>query len=114
MPVTNLLKQQVDQPVYEWMRFAPFSNSTTTPAGILTAGENGIASRYIYYIYSSLSTSTFRVARYDTYSDSWSHGAELNFSASSGGAAQSAKFTNYNGFRGDVISASSNTLLISC
>ena len=30
MAVTNLLKQQVDQPVFEWMRFAPTATIATS------------------------------------------------------------------------------------
>ena len=41
MAVTNLLKTQVDQPVFEWMRFAPV---VTDAGSVLAAGDDATGS----------------------------------------------------------------------
>ena len=61
MAITNNLKQQVDLPVWEWLRFAPTS---TTAVSSLTTG-NSLGNRYLYY---QVSTNLYR---YDTVTDSW-------------------------------------------
>ena len=62
MPVTSNLKKQVDLPIYEWLRPVP----TATTAISAATSSNALASRYLYYVVSTL------FCRYDTYSDSWS------------------------------------------
>jgi hypothetical protein len=64
MAVTNLLKTQVDQPVFEWMRFAP---TATTATSCLISSD--IPLRYMYYIVGQA------MWRYDTHSDSWQEAA---------------------------------------
>lgn len=61
MALTNTLKVQVDQPVWEWCRFAP---TATSAVSSLTTG-NTLNNRYLYYQISSL------LYRYDTHTDSW-------------------------------------------
>jgi len=61
MSVTNLLKQQVDIPVWEWCNWSPLN---TTAISSLTTG-NSLGNRYLYYQVSS------DLYRYDTITDSW-------------------------------------------
>ena len=98
MPVTNLLKPQVDQPVFEWMRFAP----TTTSATSALASSDDKA-RYFYYVIAQA------MWRYDTYSDSWQEVAPPNIAPSTTAAL---KYSKYSGYRGHTIAATSNTITI--
>jgi hypothetical protein len=100
MAVTNLLKPQVDQPVFEWMRPAPTATSSTSV--LLSSDEKA---RYMYYIVGSSA-----VWRYDTYGDSWQEcSATL---AGLGTAALAGKYAAYSGNRGHTISATSTTITI--
>jgi len=96
MAVTNLLKQQVDQPVFEWMRFAP----TATIATSALAASDDLA-RYFYYVVGQA------LWRYDTYSDSWQECAPPNTAPVTFTAM---KYSKYSGYRGHVISATSTTI----
>jgi hypothetical protein len=98
MPVTNLLKKQVDQPVFEWMRFAPTATSST--ATLLSSDETA---RYMYYIVGQA------MWRYDTYSDSWQECAAPNIAPAT---AVAGKYAAYSGSRGHTISATSTTIKI--
>jgi hypothetical protein len=98
MPVTNLLKPQVDQPVFEWMRFAPTATSST--ATLLSSDADA---RYMYYIVGQA------MFRYDTYSDSWQECAAPNIAPAT---AVAGKYASYNGSRGHTISATSTTITI--
>jgi hypothetical protein len=98
MPVTNLLKKQVDQPVFEWMRFAPTATSST--ATLLSSDESA---RYMYYIVGQA------MWRYDTYSDSWQECAAPNIAPAT---AVAGKYAAYSGSRGHTISATSTTITI--
>jgi hypothetical protein len=98
MPVTNLLKPQVDQPVFEWMRFAPTATSST--AVLLASDEVG---RYMYYIVGQA------MWRYDTYSDSWQ---ECSAPITAPSSLIQAKYTSHLGSRGHTISATSTTITI--
>lgn len=98
MAVTNLLKTQVDQPVFEWMRFAPTATSATS---CLISSDT--SARYMYYIVGQA------MWRYDTHSDSWQEAAPPNIAPVT---AVAAKYAAYSGHRGHVISATSTTLTI--
>ena len=60
--LTSSLKNQVDLPVWEWVRFAP----VVTAAGTSTCSDESSGGRFSYY-FASL-TSFYR---YDTYTDAW-------------------------------------------
>ena len=98
MPVTNLLKPQVDQPVFEWMRFAPTTTSSTA-----TLLSSDASARYMYYIVGQA------MFRYDTYSDSWQECAAPNIAPAT---AVAGKYAAYSGSRGHTISATSTTITI--
>ena len=96
MALQNLLKPQVDQPVFEWMRFAPTATSST--AVLVSSDEKA---RYMYYLAGSQV-----MWRYDTYSDSWQECSAI-FSATT---TIAAKYAAYSGNRGHIISATSTTI----
>jgi hypothetical protein len=98
MPVTNLLKPQVDQPVFEWMRFAPTTTSSTA-----TLLSSDASARYMYYIVGQA------MWRYDTYSDSWQECAAPNIAPAT---AVTGKYAAFSGSRGHTISATSTTITI--
>jgi hypothetical protein len=98
MPVTNLLKPQVDQPVFEWMRFAPTATSSTA-----TLLASDASARYMYYIVGQT------MWRYDTYSDSWQECAAPNIAPAT---VVAGKYASYVGSRGHTISATSTTITI--
>jgi len=98
MAVTNLLKTQVDQPVFEWMRFAP---ATTISTATLLSSD--ASARYMYYIVGQA------MWRYDTYSDSWQECAAPNIAPAT---AVAGKYAAYSGSRGHTISATSTTITI--
>ena len=98
MAVTNLLKPQVDQPVFEWMRPAP--TATTSTAVLLSSDQTA---RYMYYIVGQA------MWRYDTYSDSWQECAAPNIAPVT---AVAGKYAAFSGSRGHTISATSNTITI--
>ena len=96
MAITNNLLSQVDLPVWEWMRFAPTNTSATN---VLTTSRDG-SSKYLYFINGS------QLYRYDTRADSWQ-------TLSIGGSVTSlisAQYVTNQGSRGQVLSATSNTL----
>ena len=99
MAVTNLLKQQVDQPVFEWMRFCPVASGINGLFGL--DGQTG--ERFLYQIGSAASVNY----RYDTYSDSWQEISPCQTSISS---TVKGKVSKSHGHRGHVISATSNTI----
>jgi hypothetical protein len=99
MALTNNLKTQVDLPVWEWMRFAPQNTAATTA---LTTAEDG-SSRYLYYF-----GGTNILYRYDTIGDSWQ---QLSVNATPN-SNLGAKYSKNQGYRGSVISATSDTLQI--
>lgn len=98
MAVTNLLKQQVDQPVFEWMRPAPTATSSTS---LLVSSDE--KARYMYYIVGQA------MWRYDTYGDSWQECAAPNIAPVN---IVAGKYAAYSGSRGHTISATSNTITI--
>ena len=98
MAVTNLLKPQVDQPVFEWMRPAP--TATTSTSVLLSSDQNA---RYMYYIVGQA------MWRYDTYSDSWQECAPPNIAPVT---SLAGKYAAFSGSRGHTISASSTTITL--
>ena len=67
MALTKRLVKLVDQPVWEWMRYSPFTSTIgTTLYNFPTAATSSRWNRYIF------STSATTMYQYDTFSDSWS------------------------------------------
>lgn len=102
MPVTNLLKKQIDQPVFEWMRFSPITTSSVN--GL--AGLNGQTGERYFYMVDTTNVNY----RYDTWSDSWGQISPLPVSTLSTFVKMRA--TKSYGHRGHVINATSTTLQI--
>ncbi len=98
MAVTNLLKTQVDLPVFEWMRFAP---QTTTALSALASSD--VNARYMYWVVGQA------MWRYDTYSDTWQECAAPNIAPVTTSAL---KYSHYSGYRGHAITATSNTITV--
>lgn len=103
MPVTNLLKKQVDLPVFEWMRFCPVATISSSGMGGLD-GQTG--ERYLYQVDSNNVN-----YRYDTWSDSWQQIAPLPTAASTSNPVR-LRATKSMGHRGHTLSATSNTIKI--
>jgi len=99
MALTNNLKPQVDLPVWEWMRFFPGGNSSALTC--LTTARDG-SSPYLYYFFGAA------LYRYDTRGDSWqqlsTNGTPLT--------VLNAKYVKNQGYRGQVLSATSTTFQI--
>jgi hypothetical protein len=99
MAVTNLLKSQIDQPVYEWCRFAPFTASALSAFAYDEYGVNK-------YIYAIAGTAFWR---YDTVSDSWQ---ELGSPQIAGTVVSAMTLDPMGGAIGEPISATSNTITV--
>jgi hypothetical protein len=68
MALVNRLRKIVDQPVWEWMRYVPFTTAAANTFITVQAADTGSwQHRYIYAINST------DFWRYDTYSDAWSY-----------------------------------------
>jgi hypothetical protein len=65
MALVNRLRKQVDQPVWEWMRYIPFTTAASNT--FILPPLTGSGNQYIYAINGT------DFWRYDTYSDSWSY-----------------------------------------
>jgi hypothetical protein len=98
MALTNNLKPILDQPVWEWARFAP--TATTATSG-LCASEDG-DSRYMYYLVGTL------FYRYDTITDTY---LQLASPITTPVTAVSLRYSKYSGNRGRVLSQVSSTKL---
>ena len=95
MAITNNLLPQVDLPVWEWMRFNPYGN--TSQFTCLTTDPD-LSGKYLYYQNGST------LYRYDTRADSW----QLLSTGWSQGTTVTAITTRYvknKGFRGQVLNA---------
>lgn len=92
------IKKQVDLPVWEWARFAPVATAATSA---MCAGE-ATAERYLYY----LSTTFYR---YDTWTDDWQ---QLSTPPTAAVTAVSLRYTNYGGYRGNILAATATTATI--
>ena len=97
MAITNKLLPQVDLPVWEWMRFNPAGN--TSALTCLTTARDG-SSPYLYYFASNV------LYRYDTRGDSWQQ-LSTNGTPTT---TLNVKYVRNQGYRGQVLSATSNTL----
>ena len=96
MALTNNLKTQVDLPVWEWCRFAPVNSG---PGTTLATPRDG-SSRYIFYFGGA------QLYKYDTIGDAWS---VLSVGATPA-TALTAKYVKNQGYRGNILSASSTTV----
>ena len=102
MPITNNLKKQIDQPVWEWSRFA-LTTFNSASAGFATAIDG--SDRYIYY----QSPGVFQ--RYDTWSDTWASLAAPAYYGTT--TIASMVYSKSQGNRGRVLAApTSSTLTI--
>ena len=99
MAVTNSLKKQYDLPVWEWCRFAP----EVVGAAQASCSDESNGGRYIYYMGAA------NLWRYDTISDGWQKLSGPQIPLLTVGAL---RYSVYGGYRGDVLSATSNTLTI--
>lgn len=99
MALTNTLKVQVDQPVWEWCSFAPTS---TTAVSSLTTGNN-LSNRYLYL---QVSGSLYR---YDTYTNCWN--APTNMTGFTTPTIMNNNvLSNYVGHYGRAISGGASTI----
>lgn len=98
MALTNNLKPILDQPVWEWARFAPAA--TTATSGLCTSEDAD--SRYMYYLVGSI------FYRYDTITDTY---LQLATPITAPVTALSLKYSKYSGNRGRVLSQVSSTKL---
>ena len=101
MALTINLKEQVDLPVFEWLRVQPGGNTTNLTC--LTTARDG-SSRYLFYFGPSNI-----LYRYDTVGDSWQ---QLSTGPATPVNLLNAKLVKNQGYRGQVLGASSSTLQI--
>jgi hypothetical protein len=97
MALTNNLKPILDQPVWEWARFAP---TVTSSLSALTTSEDG-NDRYMYYLVGNV------FYRYDTITDTYMQLA----TPSNPVTALTMRYSKYAGNRGRVLSQVSTTKL---
>jgi hypothetical protein len=98
MALTNNLKPILDQPVWEWARFAPAN--TTALSGLCTSEDGD--TRFMYYLVNNI------FYRYDTVTDSYVQLASPNIAPVT---ALSIRYSKYSGNRGRVLSQVSTTKL---
>lgn len=102
MALTNNLKKTIDQPVWEWTRFA-LTSFTNAACGFATAIDG--SDRYIYYQYPGV------FQRYDTWSDTWASLAAPSYYTTA--TISSMVYCKSQGNRGRVLAApTSSTLTI--
>jgi hypothetical protein len=101
MPITNNLKKQIDQPVWEWTRFA-LTTFNSAAAGFATAIDG--SDRYIYYQYPGI------FQRYDTWSDTWASLTPPTWYASV--TIASMVYSKSQGNRGKVLAGGASTITI--
>lgn len=101
MAITNNLKKQIDQPVWEWMRFA-LTTFNSAASGFATAIDG--SDRYIYYQYPGL------FQRYDTWSDTWASLAPPTYYTTA--TVASMVYSKSQGNRGRVLSGGASTITI--
>jgi hypothetical protein len=99
MALTNNLQPQVDLPVWEWMRFNPAGN--TSALTCLTTTRDG-SSPYLYYF------SGATLLRYDTMGDTWQQLSTMGSPVTT----LNAKYVKNQGYRGQVLSATSSSIQI--
>jgi len=98
MALTNTLKTVLDQPVWEWARFAPTANQAVSAFATSDDGND----RYIYYFVANI------FYRYDTITDTY---MQLASPVTSNVSFSAMKYSKYNGNRGRVLSQVSTTKL---
>jgi hypothetical protein len=98
MALTNNLKPILDQPVWEWARFAPANTSSISGLCTSEDGDN----RYMYYLIGTL------FYRYDTITDTY---LQLSSPITTPVTAISLRYSKYSGNRGRVLSQLSSTKL---
>jgi hypothetical protein len=98
MALTNNLKPILDQPVWEWARFAPIAPTATS--GLCTSEDGD--SRYMYYLVGA------QFYRYDTITDTY---LQLASPLTTPVTAVSLRYSKYSGNRGRVLSQVSSTKL---
>jgi hypothetical protein len=91
MALTNNLKTVLDQPVWEWSRFAP--TTTSAQSGLCTSEDGDV--RYMYYLVGSL------FYRYDAITDTY---MQLSSPLTAPATALSLIYSKYSGNRGRVLS----------
>ena len=101
MPITNNLKKTIDQPVWEWTRFA-LTTFNSPAAGFATAIDG--SDRYIYYQYPGI------FQRYDTWSDTWASLTPPLYYASV--TVASMAYSKSQGNRGRVLAGGTSTITI--
>ena len=104
MALTNKLKQQIDLPVWEWLRFAPVAPTSGLSCSTIADNPlfNSTSGRYIYFL---LNATNFW--RYDTVSDTYEQLASPIITPLT---ASSMRFAGAQGYYGRGISATSTTL----
>ena len=91
MALTNNLKTVLDQPVWEWSRFAP--TATSAQSGLCTSEDGDV--RYMYYLVGSL------FYRYDAITDTY---MQLSSPITAPSTALSLLYSKYSGNRGRILS----------
>jgi len=112
MALTNNLKKQIDQPVWEWCRLAPGTSSLVSST---CTADNSLYhvtfGRYIYYMQSgtTLATTTALTGffRYDTISDSYQLLSQPQIALS---AYTGMQFAGGQGYFANVLSSTANTI----
>ena len=99
MAVTNNIKKVVDLPVWEWLRFQP----TISAAGTCMCASDDGLDRYIYYLNGA------NFWRYDAWTDGWQSLATCPYTPVTSAAM---KYTEFGGFRGNCLGATSNTITL--
>jgi hypothetical protein len=97
MAVVNNLRKQIDQPIWEWLRFFPAANSALSEMTFIETPDK----RYMYLLVASA------FWRYDTYSDLWQ---SLAAPVTAPLLILSLKYLPYGEYSGKVISATSTTI----
>lgn len=98
MPLVNNLKKVVDLPIFELCSQAP---TATGAASATTAADED--PRYVYYIIGAL------FYRYDSEADTWQQLASPMITPVT---VASMKMSSYNGYRGNCLNATANTMTV--
>lgn len=99
MALTNNLKKLVDLPIFELCSQLP--TNTTALTATTTSDEDG--GRYIYVASGAV------FCRYDAQADTWQYLAPPNIAATT---VVDIKYSTYNGYRGNILGSTSNTVTI--
>lgn len=105
MPISaNQLRQQVDLPVWEWLRPAPVAATAglSCSCSADNSNFNSVSGRFIYYL---INATNFW--RYDTVADTW---LQLSTPPNAPLTASSMRYSGAMGYYNRVISATSTTI----